>query len=233
MPKELIYAVDDELHIQELIRYNLENVGYTVFTFNDGESLLDECSKRLPDILLLDLMLPGIDGFDLCRTFRENKQTSNLPIIMLTAKTDEFDRVLGLELGADDYLTKPFSIRELLARVKALVRRIKSFQNNNSEEILKHGDITINPQRREVYKNNTLLDLTLKEFELLKTLIQNKGIVLTRDSLMDKIWGADYYGDSRTIDVHIRYLRQKLDTLESGNGYIETIRGIGYKLVDK
>jgi two-component system, OmpR family, alkaline phosphatase synthesis response regulator PhoP len=232
MSKELIFAVEDEIHIQQLIKYNLESSGFKVMTFISGESLLNECQGTTPDLFLLDIMLPGMDGLEVCRTLRQNPRTKNIPIIMLTAKSEEFDKVLGLELGADDYITKPFSVRELLARVKAIFRRV-----NNSiaveSEIIKHGDITMDCTRHEVYKGNEYIEMPLKEFELLRLLITNKGKVLSRDVLLEKVWGFDYYGETRTVDVHVRYLRQKIEDDDSNPIYIETVRGIGYRFNDK
>lgn len=232
MSKELIFAVEDEVHIQQLVKFNLEANGYKVLTFESGESLLEEVRKTTPDLFLLDLMLPGIDGLEVCRQLRSNPQTKSIPIIMLTAKSDEFDKVLGLELGADDYLTKPFSVRELVARVKAMLRRAANTPPAEVETI-KHGDILISLVRHEVYKSGKLLDMPLKEFELLKMLLINKGKVLSRELLLDKIWGFDYYGETRTVDVHIRYIRQKIEDDDSNPVYIETVRGIGYRFNDK
>lgn len=232
MSKKLIFAVEDEIHIQQLIKYNLEASGYKIMVFDTGESLLKESKNTVPDLFILDIMLPGIDGLEVCRQLRENTATKNTPIIMLTAKSEEFDKVLGLELGADDYIAKPFSIRELVARVKALFRRITS-TSTQENELIKHGDITIDCSRREVYKRGQLLEMPLKEFELLRILVQNKGKVLSRELLLERIWGFDYYGETRTVDVHIRYLRQKIEDDDSNPIYIETIRGVGYKFSDK
>lgn len=232
MSKELIFVVDDEIHIQQLIKFNLEVDGYRIFTFESGEELMEEVKSTIPDLLILDLMLPGIDGLEVCRQLRQDTRTSNIPIMMLTAKSEEFDRVLGLELGADDYITKPFSVRELVARVKAIIRRIKKIVPAE-EEYIKHGTISINSTRREVYNRDTLIELPFKEYELLKLLIFNKGKVLSRELLLEKIWGFDYCGESRTVDVHIRYLRQKIEDDDSNPVYIETVRGIGYKFNDK
>lgn len=232
MSKELIFAVEDEVHIQQLVKYNLEANGYKVGTFESGEGLLEEVVKTLPDLFILDIMLPGMDGLEVCRQLRSNTRTKNIPIIMLTAKSEEFDKVLGLELGADDYLTKPFSVRELVARVKAIFRRINNLAPAKVESI-KHGDITIDLDRHEVFKNGMLLEMPLKEFDLLKMLILNKGKVLSRELLLDKIWGYDYYGETRTVDVHIRYLRQKIEDDDRNPVYIETVRGIGYRFNDK
>lgn len=232
MSKELIFAVEDEVHIQQLVKYNLEANGYKVLSFESGESLLEEVKSSTPDLFILDLMLPGMDGLEVCRQLRSNQRTKNIPVIMLTAKSEEFDKVLGLELGADDYLTKPFSVRELVARVKAMLRRVANTVPPEDETI-KHGDILIDLVRHEVYKNSKLLEMPLKEFELLKMLLLNKGKVLSRELLLDKIWGFDYYGETRTVDVHIRYLRQKIEDDDSNPIYIETIRGIGYRFNDR
>lgn len=232
MPKELIYAVEDDIHIQQLIKYNLEANGYRVNVYETGERLLEECGNAVPDLFILDIMLPGIDGLEVCRQLRQNPGTKNVPVIMLTAKSEEFDRVLGLELGADDYITKPFSIRELAARIKAIFRRV-NIASPAEEEIIKFGDITIDSIRHEVHKKGLLIEMPLKEFELLKLLVLNKGRVLSRELLLEKIWGFDYYGETRTVDVHIRYLRQKIEDDDSNPVYIETVRGIGYRFNDK
>ncbi len=228
----LIYIVEDEKHIQELVAFNLEERGYAVERFENGERMLIECDKRRPDLFILDIMLPGIDGLEICRRIKMNPDQRLIPIIMLTARGEEFDRVLGLELGADDYITKPFSIRELIARVKAVLRRQEVSSEINSD-VIKAGKILIDFSRREVYKEEQIIEMTFKEFELLKLLITNKGKVLPRDTLLEKIWGYDYYGETRTVDVHIRYLRQKIEDDGNNPVYIETIRGIGYRFSDK
>lgn len=232
MSRELIFVVEDEIHIQQLVKYNLEAAGYRAVTFENGEGLLEEVKATVPDLFILDLMLPGIDGLEVCRQLRSDTRTKKVPIIMLTAKSEEFDKVLGLEMGADDYLTKPFSVRELVARVKAILRRFADTAPTESETI-RQGDIVIDLVRHEVYKNGKLLDMPLKEYELLKMLLQNKGKVLSREMLLDKIWGFDYYGETRTVDVHIRYLRQKIEDDDSNPVYIETVRGIGYRFNDR
>lgn len=233
MAKELIFAVEDETHIGQLIKYNLESIGFKTKVFESGEALLVECEDTLPDMFILDIMLPGIDGLEICRRLRQNARTKNIPIIMLTAKSEEFDRVLGLELGADDYIIKPFSVRELAARVRAVLRRTKSPDESGAGETIKCGELVVDCARREVYKSGRLIETTLKEFELLKLLMQNKGRVLTREQLLEKIWGFDYYGETRTIDVHIRYLRQKIEDNSGSPPCIETVRGVGYKFNDK
>ena len=225
---ELILAVDDEAHILDLLSFNLEASGYRVVTATNGEDALVVCSHERPSLVLLDIMLPGIDGMEVCRRLKSQLTTADIPIIMLTAKGDEVDKILGLELGADDYITKPFSVRELIARVKALLRR--STPQNEEEGILHVGGLTIDVGNYEAFRNGEKLSLTLKEFELLKLLVMSRGKVLTRDFLLDRIWGYEFYGETRTVDVHIRHIRQKLgdDAL-----YIETIRGVGYKFNDR
>lgn len=229
MAKEIIYVVEDEVNIQQLIKYNLEANGYSVKIFEDGESLLKECQTTFPDLFLLDLMLPGIDGIEVCKRLKLDPKTNNIPIFMITAKSDEVDKVIGLEIGADDYITKPFGIRELIARIKGIFRRIKNSNIDNNNEKVVCGNINIDFSRREVYKNGNLVEMPLKEFELLKLLIQNKGKVLSREMLLEKIWGFDYCGETRTVDVHIRYLRQKIEDDDGNPVYIETSRGVGYK----
>jgi two-component system, OmpR family, alkaline phosphatase synthesis response regulator PhoP len=229
MAGEKILVIDDEINIVELLKYNLIASGYKVIYSLNGKVGLNLAIENKPDLILLDVMLPEMDGFDVCKEMKKNKETLNIPIIMLTAKGDEFDKILGLELGADDYITKPFSVRELLARIKVVLRR------NIKEEltdVIGIGELTIYMDKHEVIKAGNKLDLTLKEFELLRLLISNKGRVLTRDFLLDKIWGYEYYGETRTVDVHVRHLRQKIEDDDSNPKYIETVRGIGYKFKD-
>ena len=201
MSSEKILVVDDEDHIVELISYNLINSGYNVLTANNGLDAVRLAKEENPDLILLDLMIPGLDGFDVCKAIRNDNETKEISIIMLTAKGEELDKILGLELGADDYITKPFSIRELLARIKANLRRAKT--SNGSEEVYKSKDIYINFDRREVAILDQKIELTLKEFELLEILVKNRGKILTRETLLDKIWGYEYVGETRTVDVHI------------------------------
>ncbi len=234
MSSELIYAVEDETHIQQLIKFNLEAAGYRVMMFDNGESLLAEAAKAQPDLFLLDLMLPGIDGLEVCRRLRAGQTTKSIPIIMLTAKSEEFDKVLGLELGADDYITKPFSVRELTARIRALFRRVSvPIPVQSDKDSIRYGDIEVFADRHEVCKKGKLIEMPLKEFELLKMLMLNRGKVLSREALLEKIWGFDYYGETRTVDVHIRYIRQKIEDDDNDPRYIETVRGIGYRFNDK
>lgn len=226
MSSEKILIVDDEEHICELIKFNLQNNGYKTLIANNGIDALKMTKEQIPDLILLDLMLPGMDGYDVCKEIRRDLSTLSIPIIMITAKGEEFDKVLGLELGADDYITKPFSIRELLARVKAVLRRTSV---KSADRSFVFGKIIVNFEKHEITKDGAKVDLTLKEFELLEMLIKNKGRVMTRDFLLDKIWGYEYVGETRTVDVHIRHLRQKIEDDDKNPRYIETIRGIGYR----
>lgn len=226
-----IMIVDDEASIRELVRFNLEKAGYTVDVSDDGLNALRKITEETPDLLILDLMLPGIDGLEVCQHLRQREKTRMLPIIMLTAKVEEIDRVLGLELGADDYMTKPFSPRELVARVKSLLRRSQgnTTKTDKAEEPIIRGELTIIPDRYEAALGGTVLELTPKEFQLLMQLALNPGKVYTREFLLENIWGYEFAGDTRTVDVHIRHLRQKLERENSQPEFIETIRGIGYR----
>ena len=227
MANEKILVVDDEENIAELISYNLTSNGYKVIIANNGNDAVKLAVEEKPNLILLDLMIPGKDGYDVCKDIRSNSEIRNTPIIMLTAKSEELDKILGLELGADDYITKPFSVRELLARVKAVLRRFSISEPENN--ILFFGNLTADFDKREILVNDKKLDLTLKEFELLEILIRNKGKILTRDTLLDKIWGYEYIGETRTVDVHIRYLRKKIELDDKNPKLIETIRGVGYR----
>ncbi|MFS0669737.1 response regulator transcription factor [Peribacillus frigoritolerans] len=229
-----ILVVDDEQSIVTLLQYNLEQSGYTVITALDGEQGLEAAVNIRPDLVVLDLMLPKMDGLEVCKQLRQQK--INIPILMLTAKDDEFDKVLGLELGADDYLTKPFSPREVVARIKAILRR-SQLQSNGSESsqdqeegLLKLGELKVFPERYEAFFDEQQLELTPKEFELLLYLAKNKGRVLTRDQLLSAVWNYDFAGDSRIVDVHISHLREKIEKDTKKPLYIKTIRGLGYKL---
>lgn len=233
-----ILIIEDEVNIQELLRYNLEKNGYMVAISDNGIDGIQKALTEVPDLILLDLMLPGIDGLEVCKKLRRSKQTKKVPILMLTAKSEELDKVLGLELGADDYITKPFSIKELIARIRAAMRRIGEENTDEIPEgekpkILKARGIEIDHEKYEVRKNGEKVVLTLKEFELLKMLVENNGKVLTRDFLLDKIWGYDYAGETRTVDVHIRHVRQKINDEEGSSQMIETIRGVGYRFISE
>ncbi|MDD2573903.1 MAG: response regulator transcription factor [Bacillota bacterium] len=226
MSKELILVIDDETHILELVKYNLEKEGYRVTVCETGEEGLEKTDKEQPDLVILDLMLPGMDGLDVCKRIRRNNTTTALPILMLTARGEEIDKVLGLETGADDYLTKPFGIRELTARVKALLRR--SSRSPDEPEVIRAGNLTIDTGAYRVYKDEQEVELTSKEYELLKELALNRGRILTRDYLLDKVWGYDFFGNTRTVDVHVRHLRKKIEEDDKNPRYIQTSRGIGY-----
>jgi two-component system alkaline phosphatase synthesis response regulator PhoP len=226
LDKELILVIDDEMHILELIKYNLEKEGYRVIVCENGEEGLEAIERDRPHLVILDLMLPGIDGLEVCRRIRGNSSTAALPVLMLTAKGEEIDKVLGLETGADDYLTKPFGIRELTARVRALLRR--STRLPDEPELITAGGLTIDARAHRVYKDEQEVVLTSKEYELLKELAINRGRILTRDYLLNKVWGYDYYGDTRTVDVHIRHLRKKIEDDDKSPRFIQTARGIGY-----
>ena len=227
MANEKILVVDDEEHIIELIKYNLISTGYQVITCNNGIDAVNLAVDEKPNLVLLDLMIPGKDGYEVCKDIRSKHEIKNIPIIMLTAKSEELDKILGLELGADDYITKPFSVRELLARVKAVLRRMNIREEESNVFIL--GDLVANFDKREIKVKDKKVDLTLKEFELLEILIKNRGKILGRELLLDKIWGYEYIGETRTVDVHIRYLRKKIEDDDKNPNFIETIRGVGYR----
>lgn len=227
-----ILVVDDEQSIVTLLKYNLETAGYLVEVAYDGEEALQKLNAVQPDLVVLDVMLPKLDGIEVCKTIRSDRNL--VPILMLTAKDDEFDRVLGLELGADDYMTKPFSPRGVVARVKAILRRSKQVHSQKEEETDSEdviiGSIKIRPEYFEVYKNNELLELTPKEFELLLYLIERQGRVITREHMLNSVWNYEFTGDSRIVDVHISHLRDKLEENPKQPKLIKTVRGLGYKL---
>jgi len=221
-----VLIVEDESLIAETVAFNLQKEGYEVIIAGDGETGLKLYRTEQPDLIILDLMLPGMDGMEVCRLIRRESQ---LPIIILTAKEAEIDRVLGLELGADDYVTKPFSLRELLARVKTVLRRSNQVMQVPEEEFIRFDELEIDLMGQEVKARREKKELTAKEFELLKTLAMNPGRVLSRDQLLDRVWGHDFYGDPRTVDVHIRWLREKIEIDPGDPRYILTVRGSGYK----
>ncbi len=224
-----ILVVDDEASIVTLLSYNLEKSGYQVVTAGDGKEALLKVNEERPDLILLDLMLPQLDGIEVLKQIRQDR--NNTPVIMLTARGDELDKVLGLELGADDYITKPFSPREVIARVKALLRRVHTNSDSEHElNLLKVGQLRMDPESYQAYLRNEPLELTTKEFELLLHFIRNKGRVISREQLLDQVWNYDYLGDSRIVDVHISHLREKIESDSKQPRYIKTIRGIGYKL---
>jgi len=225
MAGERILVVDDEANIVSLARLYLEQDGYKVDDASDGVQAMEMIRERAPALVILDIMLPEMDGFEVCRRTRA---ISEVPIIMLTARDDDIDKIVGLELGADDYLTKPFNPRELVARVKAILRRVEG-RPAGIRESIHIGDVTIDPARREVTIAGKLMSLRAKEFDLLHTLADNRGLVLTREQLLNLVWGYDFYGQTRTVDVHVAHLRKHLAA--SANLRIETVTGVGYKLV--
>jgi DNA-binding response OmpR family regulator len=233
MPEKIL-VVEDEISLQETLSYNLRRQGYEVDVVGEGNAALDSARRNHPDLILLDIMLPGIDGFEVCRILRQEMST---PVLMLTARDDEIDRVVGLEVGADDYLTKPFSMRELLARVKALLRRVRMIKeefetNGNAPKVnqaLTFGDLIVDLTRREVRLKDQALALKPKEYELLLFLAQHRGQVLSREFILEKVWGWDFVGDSRTVDVHIRWLREKIESEPANPRRIITVRGAGYR----
>lgn len=222
-----ILIVDDEKNIVDILRFNLKKEGYETIEAYDGESAVNLALSQSPDLILLDIMLPKMDGFTVCRKLRQSMET---PILMLTAKEEEVDKVLGLELGADDYITKPFSPRELMARVKANLRRLipEEIMNAEKSHINKYGDLTIDADRYEVRRGDDVIELTLREFELVKFLAAQHGNIFSRENLLEKVWGYEYYGDVRTVDVTVRRVREKLEQDPANPQYIITKRGVGY-----
>lgn len=225
-----LLIVDDEPAIVELLKYNLEREGFTCLVAEDGEAAIKIAQDELPELIVLDIMLPKKDGFAVCRELRA--MGHQMPILMLSAKGDEIDRVLGLEIGADDYLPKPFSPRELVARVKALLRRQELAQTQNATDVLRVGDVELDPERYEVRVRGRKVELTPKEFELLHLLMLSPGKVLTRDLLLTRVWDFAYDGGSRTVDVHVRRLREKIEEDPAKPQFIETVYGVGYRFQD-
>lgn len=235
MPEKIL-VVDDEISLQETLAYNLKKEGYQVDVASDGPSALDQARQFKPDLIILDIMLPGLDGFEVCRILRKEMST---PVLMLTARDDEIDRVVGLEVGADDYLAKPFSMRELVARVKALLRRVRMVREEvgstaaaegaSLPKVLTFDTLVIDMTRREVKRDGKVLALKPKEYELLTFLAQHQGQMLTREFILERVWGWDFVGDSRTVDVHVRWLREKIEVDPSEPVRIVTVRGAGYR----
>ena len=231
---EKILVVDDEVSLQETVAYSLKKEGYIVEIAGDGNKGLELARSSKPDLIILDVMLPGMDGFEVCRTLRHE---TNIPVLMLTARDDEIDRVVGLEVGADDYLVKPFSMRELIARVKALLRRVRLMReeaDTNTQEgfqpkLMTFGNLVIDMTRREVRLNGQVVPCKPKEYELLTFMGQHKGRVLTRELILERVWGWGFVGDSRTVDVHIRWLREKVEEVPDKPQRIITVRGAGYR----
>jgi DNA-binding response OmpR family regulator len=220
-----ILLVEDDTTLAETLAYNLEREGYTVIRAGDGMAALELARTAEPDIVVLDVMLPRLDGFSVCRILRKE---SNIPVIMLTARQDEVDRIAGLELGADDYLTKPFSVGELLARIRAILRRTDR-TTGIERDVLQIGAIKLDAGSRRIWCNDEEVQLSQKEFDLLACLMRNRGLALSRDILLERVWGFDYIGDARTVDVHIRWLREKVEADPSAPAYVQTVRGIGYR----
>ncbi|WP_367184360.1 response regulator transcription factor [Intestinimonas sp.] len=219
---ETIVIIEDDESIREMLRYYFRSVGYEVACFESGEEYFEQMGAGKPSLYILDIMLPGMDGLEILRRIRADVRLEETPVLMLTARTSEMDKVKGLETGADDYVVKPFGIMELQARVKALLRRTG---RPRAESVLTCGDLEIDPAAREVRKGGQLVELTYKEFELLRLLCAHRGMVLTRDDILQAVWDYDFAGETRTVDMHIKTLRQKL-----GEGYIQTVRGVGYKM---
>ncbi len=221
-----ILLIEDEVTLAETLRYNLEREGFCVLQATDGIQGLELARREEPSMIVLDIMLPRLDGFSICRILR---QESDVPIIMLTARQDEVDRIAGLELGADDYIGKPFNLGEFLARVRAILRRSERQPRQAGQGVLEAGLIKVDPSSRRVWRASGELTLPQKEFDLLSCLMRNHGVVLSRDLLLDHVWGNDFVGDSRTVDVHIRWLREKIEDDPARPRYIQTVRGIGYR----
>jgi two-component system, OmpR family, response regulator len=229
MPDNKVLIVEDDPNLLETLKYNLRKEGYDVVMASDGEQALEVARREKPDLIILDIMLPKINGFEVCRILRKEM---TVPILILTAKADETDKIVGLEIGADDYMTKPFSMRELLARVRAMLRRTRMVTASPADEptSLRIGNLEIDIARHRASLSNAALELAPLEFDLLTFLARNKGLVFSREQLLEKVWGYDFAGDSRTVDVHIRWLRQKIETDPAHPKHLITIRGTGYKL---
>lgn len=224
MKTPLVYIVEDDNNISEIESFALKNSGYITEVFETGKIFFKHLQNKKPDIMLLDIMLPDMDGLEILKKMKNTPDYKKIPVIMVTAKTTEIDKVKGLDLGADDYISKPFGIMELISRVKALLRRTLNLEE---EKVLSYESVVMDVEKRAVYVNNDAVELTYKEFELLKLLLQNSGIVLRREVIMDRVWGTEFEGESRTLDMHIKTLRQKLG---DGGTIIKTIRNVGYEI---
>ena len=222
----MIFCVEDDSNIRVLVVYTLETTGFQARGFEEGKSFLEALALETPDLILMDIMLPGEDGISLLKRLKNSSKTRDIPVIMVTAKGAEYDKVKGLDLGADDYVTKPFGMMELVSRIKAVLRR-SGAAKKKAEDIIVSGNLEINTKKHEVRADGEVIGLTLKEYELLKRLMENPNIVMTRDSLLEEIWGYDFDGETRTVDVHIRTLRQKLGKCGER---VETVRGVGYRI---
>lgn len=227
----MIFCVEDDKSIRELIIYALKGQGIEVMGFESGEEMFEKLKEQKPNLFLLDIMLPGMDGMEILDILGKDERYSSIPVIMLTAKGSEYDKIKGLDSGADDYISKPFSVLEMVARVRAILRRNEKFSKQNDEKsaenLLKVGDIEIDPLSREVKVSGETVNLTFKEYELLKMLVENKGIVMSRDKLLQSVWGFEYEGETRTVDVHVASLRQKL---RGSSKNLSTIRNVGYRI---
>jgi two-component system alkaline phosphatase synthesis response regulator PhoP len=221
------FVVEDDDNIREIVKYSLESCGLEVTGFDNAVSMLEQLGKSTPDIILLDIMLPTMDGLEALKRIKAGTNTAGIPVILLTAKSSEIDKVTGLDLGADDYITKPFGVLELMARVRAALRH--EITEEEKPEVFEYGGLLLDTARHEVYLEGKKIELTLKEFDLLELLMRNAGKVLRRNTLLDDIWGYGYAGETRTLDMHIRSLRQKLEDDAENSRYISTVRGVGYK----
>lgn len=231
MEERLVFIVDDEENIREIVRCALESCGIAVRGFEDAVRMLEAAKKEIPGLILLDIMLPHMDGYETLRKLKQDPDTADVPVIMLTAKGAETDKVMGLDLGADDYIVKPFGVLEMMARVRAALRRGSTSHDSSDTKshALEHKGILLDFESHEVSQNGEKLELTLKEYELLKILMENTGRVMTRNNLLDNVWGYSYIGETRTLDMHIRSLRQKLNDDTGNGGFISTVRGVGYR----
>lgn len=225
----MIYCVEDDANIRELVVYTLRSTGFEACGLEDGKALKKALKKESPELILLDIMLPGEDGIELLGNLKADEKTRNIPVIMVTAKGTEYDKVKGLDLGADDYVAKPFGMMELISRIKAVLRRVGR-QEYHADQPLIRGDIRMDVKKHEVTVEGNIVQLTLKEYEMLRRLMENPNVVLTRDQLLEEIWGYDFDGETRTVDVHIRTLRQKLG---AAGETIETVRGVGYRIKEE
>ncbi|MFP4453354.1 MAG: response regulator [Desulfobacterales bacterium] len=230
MEEKTILVIEDDTDILNLIAWHLEHEGFHALKQTSGDQGLEAAIGERPDLVILDLMLPGTDGLEVCKTLKRNKGTQNIPVIMLTAKGEEIDRIVGFELGADDYIVKPFSPRELMLRIKAVLRRRAPQQTEYEEKLLRHGDMVLEPENYKVRIGDRQIHLTVTEFNLLLDLLKNKGRVRSRDILLDRVWGYQFEGYHRTVDTHIRRLRQKIEPYADD---IETVRGVGYRFMEK
>lgn len=222
-----VYYIEDDAGIRELVIYALEHNGYKALGFESGEGFISRCVKKQPDLILLDIMLPGEDGFSILSNLKKDNLTKSIPVIIISAKDSEFDKVKGLDLGADDYIAKPFGVMELLSRIKALLRRTKA---KDSTPIIKVGKIKLDKNKHSVWSDDNEIALSPKEFDLLEYLLANKGIAISREMILNAVWGYDFVGNSRTVDVHMQTLRQKLG---SSADIIQTVRGLGYRVLEE